>query len=80
MESLYITRKELAFLLRISLSTIDRNIRKCQPPYDKIIRVSSRCVRFHISILKEFEQLGFNLEMQDLPTHQEALDECRKKY
>jgi predicted DNA-binding transcriptional regulator AlpA len=56
MSEKYITRKELAYALKCSLSTIDRNIKARRLPFDQIIRLSPRRVVFPVSILEDLKK------------------------
>ncbi|MDR2245855.1 MAG: hypothetical protein LBE17_04135 [Treponema sp.] len=50
----WLTRKELAYHLRISLSSVDRGIRSNRWPFNNRVKVGGK-VLFPISILSEIE-------------------------
>jgi predicted DNA-binding transcriptional regulator AlpA len=53
---LYVTRQEVATILRISLSSVDRRLKAKDPPFDKSLRIGRR-VLFPTSCLENLVSL-----------------------
>jgi predicted DNA-binding transcriptional regulator AlpA len=51
----FLTRKELCTILRCSIATVDRGIRKNDFPYSRRVKLNNR-VLFPVSILAELER------------------------
>jgi hypothetical protein len=55
-EKPFLSRKELAFVCRVSLSTLARGIRDARWPYCAYVRISPRRIVYPASLVKEIEE------------------------
>jgi predicted DNA-binding transcriptional regulator AlpA len=63
-EHSFISRKELAGFLGVSLSTVDRGIRDNRWPYNKFIRVGIRKIYYSVTLKDEILN-SFNKDVND---------------